>query len=88
MSISYIAYFLSWKFIGILPNRVAYSLSGWAADQITVRNGKGVKRLRFNYARVHPEFSELQLEEAVKKGMRSYLRYWTDTFRLTKWSDE
>ncbi len=88
MSISYIAYFLSWKFIGILPNRVAYSLSGWAADQITVRNGKGVKRLRFNYARVHPEFSELQLEEAVKKGMRSYLRYWTDTFRLPKWSDE
>ena len=88
MSISYIAYFLSWKFIGILPNRVAYSLSGWAADQITVRNGKGVQRLRFNYARVHPEFSELQLEEAVKKGMRSYLRYWTDTFRLPKWSDE
>jgi KDO2-lipid IV(A) lauroyltransferase len=88
MSISYIAYFLSWKFIGILPNSVAYSLSGWAADQITVRNGKGVQRLRFNYARVHPEFSELQLEEAVKKGMRSYLRYWTDTFRLPKWSDE
>ncbi|MEJ0014676.1 MAG: phosphatidylinositol mannoside acyltransferase [Actinomycetota bacterium] len=36
----------------------------------------------------HPEYSEQQLEAAVKEGMRSYLRYWCDTFRFPLWSKE
>jgi KDO2-lipid IV(A) lauroyltransferase len=33
-----------------------------------------------------PEYSAQKLEELTKQGMRSYLRYWFDTFRLSKWS--
>jgi KDO2-lipid IV(A) lauroyltransferase len=48
----------------------------------------GVQRLRTNYARVRPDLSATELEKYVKEGMRSYLRYWCDTFRLPSWSDE
>ena len=60
----------------------------WLADQITKRNPSGVQRLRSNYLRVRPDLLEPQLQEAVKAGMRSYLRYWCDTFRLPKWSHD
>jgi len=86
MSLTYIGYFLAWKLLGFLPERYAYGLMKWLADQITKRNPTGVQRLRSNYLRVRPEFDELQLEAAVREGMRSYLRYWCDTFRLPLWS--
>ena len=86
MSLTYLGYFLAWKLLGFLPERYAYGLMKWLADQITKRNPTGVQRLRSNYLRVRPEFDELQLEAAVREGMRSYLRYWCDTFRLPLWS--
>lgn len=88
MSLTYIGYFLAWKLLGFLPEPHAYGLMNWLADQITKRNPTGVQRLRSNYLRVHPEFDELQLEAAVREGMRSYLRYWCDTFRLPLWSSQ
>jgi KDO2-lipid IV(A) lauroyltransferase len=69
-----------------LPEKTAYQLANFVADYINKRNGKGVKRLRSNYRRVLPEISESELAALTKSGMRSYLRYWFDTFRLNKWS--
>lgn len=88
MSLTYIAYFLAWKFLGLLPERQAYELMDFIADQITKRNPSGVQRLRSNYLRVRPDLDEIQLQAAVREGMRSYLRYWCDTFRLPLWSSE
>ena len=82
----YLLYLFAWKFIGILPEKSAYQLANLVADYINKRNGKGVKRLRSNYRRVLPEISESELATLTKSGMRSYLRYWFDTFRLNKWS--
>jgi KDO2-lipid IV(A) lauroyltransferase len=82
----YLLYLFAWKFIGILPEKTAYQLANLVADYINKRNGKGVKRLRSNYRRVLPEISESELLTLTKSGMRSYLRYWFDTFRLNKWS--
>jgi KDO2-lipid IV(A) lauroyltransferase len=82
----YLLYLIAWKFIGILPEKAAYQLANLVADYINKRNGKGVKRLRSNYRRVLPEISESELLTLTKSGMRSYLRYWFDTFRLNKWS--
>ena len=82
----YLLYLFAWKFIGILPEKTAYELANFVADYINKRNGKGVKRLRSNYRRVLPEISESELAALTKSGMRSYLRYWFDTFRLNKWS--
>jgi KDO2-lipid IV(A) lauroyltransferase len=84
----YIAYLLAWRLIGILPERLAYGLANKIADYLYKKNGKGVKRLRSNYARVEPFMSESDLDQLTKAGMRSYLRYWIDTFRLNKWSKE
>ena len=82
----YLLYLFAWKVIGILPEKSAYQLSKVISDRIYIKNGKGTKRLRSNYRRVMPNISERQLEELTKDGMRSYLRYWFDTFRLNKWS--
>jgi KDO2-lipid IV(A) lauroyltransferase len=82
----YLLYLFAWKVIGILPEKTAYKLANFVSDRIFRRNGKGVKRLRSNYKRVMPNISERELEELTKDGMRSYFRYWFDTFRLNKWS--
>ena len=82
----YLLYLFAWKVIGVLPEKSAYKLANLISDQIYNKNGKGVKRLRSNYQRVMPNISELQLDKLTKDGMRSYLRYWFDTFRLNKWS--
>ena len=82
----YLLYLFAWKVIGVLPEKSAYKLANIISDQIYNKNGKGVKRLRSNYQRVVPNISDLQLDKLTKDGMRSYLRYWFDTFRLNKWS--
>jgi KDO2-lipid IV(A) lauroyltransferase len=82
----YLLYLFAWKVIGVLPEKSAYKLANLISDQIYNKNGKGVKRLRSNYQRVLPNISDLQLDKLTKDGMRSYLRYWFDTFRLNKWS--
>jgi KDO2-lipid IV(A) lauroyltransferase len=82
----YLFYLLAWKIIGFLPERLAYRYANWIADRFYFRNGNAVKRLRSNYQRVMPEYSPQALEDLTKAGMRSYLRYWFDTFRLNKWS--
>ncbi|MEN9294205.1 MAG: hypothetical protein RIT31_970 [Actinomycetota bacterium] len=82
----YLFYLFAWKFIGILPEKIAYALASFVADYAFKKNGKGVKRLRSNYKRVKPEISDVELNHLTKLGMRSYLRYWFDTFRLNKWS--
>lgn len=82
----YLLYLFAWKVIGILPEKSAYKLANVISDRVYSKNGKGVKRLRSNYRRVVPNISERQLDELTKDGMRSYLRYWFDTFRLNKWS--
>ena len=79
-------YLFAWKFIGILPEKIAYALASFVADFVFKKNSKGVKRLRSNYKRVKPEISDKELNHLTKLGMRSYLRYWFDTFRLNKWS--
>ena len=88
MSFTYLAYFLAWKFLGFLSEKRAYGLMDWVADQITKRNPSAVQRLRSNYLLVRPDLVEPELEATVKEGMRSYLRYWCDTFRLPLWSSE
>jgi KDO2-lipid IV(A) lauroyltransferase len=54
-----------------------------AADAATVRNGGGVRQLRKNLRRVvGPAMSELRMDALVGDALRSYSRYWLETFRL------
>ena len=87
-TVIYWSYNLAWKIIRWIPESRAYSLANRFADFLYARNGKGVNRLRSNYRRVRPELDGAQLEFLVNAGMRSYLRYWCDTFRLPDWSKD
>ena len=87
-NISYFAYLVGWKIVGILPESTAYRLFQNIADIVYRKNGKSVRRLRANLAIVKPHLSQSELEALTQAGYRSYLRYWCDTFRIHKWSPE
>jgi len=65
-----------------MPARLAYTAFDLIADVSWRTGGKGVERLRSNYATVRPELDTDELNALVRAGMRSYLRYWCDAFRL------
>ena len=75
-------YRLGWGTVRRLPERTAYTVFEQVADLTVARGGKGVQRLRSNYARVRPELGARELDSLVKEGMRSYLRYYCEAFRL------
>jgi KDO2-lipid IV(A) lauroyltransferase len=81
--IIYLGYAAAWQIIKLLPEAAAYRIGELLADYSYKQNGGGVQRLRKNYSRV---LGTPAPEELVKAGMRSYLRYWIDTFRFPTWS--
>jgi KDO2-lipid IV(A) lauroyltransferase len=81
-------YFAGWAIVRALPEPLAYGLFNLLADIFYRRNGKSVKRLRLNLSRVTSGSNAGDLENLVKAAMRSYLRYWCDTFRIQNWSQE
>lgn len=87
-TIAAFAYFAGWRIVRWLPERTAYRLAFAAADYLAKRNGKNVSRLRSNLQRTQPNMSPLDLDLLVIDAMRSYMRYWCDTFRFPDWSPE
>ncbi|MGW4565881.1 LpxL/LpxP family acyltransferase, partial [Streptomyces sp. NPDC004561] len=81
-------YGLGWSTVKKLPEPVAVRLGRGIADLAWKRRGKGVRRLEANYARVVPDATPERLAELSRAGMRSYLRYWMESFRLPAWSPE
>jgi lauroyl/myristoyl acyltransferase len=70
-------YALAWRLVRLLPERVAHAAFRLGADLAVRRDGPAVRQLRANLARVAPG------SELVRDGMRSYARYWCETFRLS-----
>ncbi|MFE4966635.1 phosphatidylinositol mannoside acyltransferase [Streptomyces sp. NPDC056660] len=81
-------YGLGWSTVKKLPEPVAVRLGRTVADLAWRQRGKGVQRLESNYARVVPDASPERLRELSRAGMRSYLRYWMESFRLPAWSED
>lgn len=73
------AYVAGWRLVRALPERLARRLFQWGADLAYRRDGKGVRRLRTNLARVVPASD---VERVTQEGVRSYARYWLEMFRL------
>jgi KDO2-lipid IV(A) lauroyltransferase len=84
--LSYLAYLLGWKMIGVLPEKLAYRIFSELAHSMYRKNGRSVQRLRTNYSVVKPALSSEELEALVLAGLESYMRYWCDTFRIHRWS--
>ncbi|MGD3108577.1 MULTISPECIES: phosphatidylinositol mannoside acyltransferase [unclassified Streptomyces] len=81
-------YGLGWSTVKKLPEGVAVRLGQQIADAVWKRRGKGVLRLEANLARVVPDASPQRLAALSRAGMRSYMRYWMESFRLPAWSKE
>lgn len=81
-------YGLGWGAVKTLPEPVAQALFRTLADQVWKRRGKSVLRLESNLARVVPDADAARLAELSKAGMRSYMRYWMESFRLPTWTPE
>lgn len=79
-------YGLGWGAVKKLPEPVARALFRTLADLVWKRRGKSVLRLESNLARVVPDADAARLAELSKAGMRSYMRYWMESFRLPTWS--
>ncbi|MCH7229860.1 phosphatidylinositol mannoside acyltransferase [Glycomyces sp. L485] len=79
------AYLSAWRGIRLTPQRPASALARRFADRAWQKNGREVRQLRRNLARVvDGEVSE----ELVREAMRSYARYWLEAFRLPSMSRE
>lgn len=83
------AYLLGWRVVRRLPEPAAERIFAWIADRIWARRGRGVVQLERNLARVlGTDASDPRVRELSRLGMRSYLRYWSESFRLPSWSPE
>ncbi|MFJ9029904.1 phosphatidylinositol mannoside acyltransferase [Streptomyces sp. NPDC102274] len=79
-------YGLGWGAVKKLPEPVATALGRTIADTAWKRRGPSVLRLESNLARVVPDAGPERLAALSKAGMRSYMRYWMESFRLPAWS--
>jgi KDO2-lipid IV(A) lauroyltransferase len=82
------AYFLGWTLIRRIPERSATTLFLWLGSRMLKKNGRSVKRLRSNLARVNPSLQPEELQELTTQGVISYMRYWRETFRSPDWSSQ
>ncbi|MGX2998296.1 phosphatidylinositol mannoside acyltransferase [Streptomyces sp. JNUCC 64] len=81
-------YGTGWATVRKLPEPAADRLGRAVADLAWKRRGAGVLRLEANLARVVPDAGPERLARLSRAGMRSYLRYWMESFRLPAWSPE
>ncbi len=77
-----LGYLAGWRLVRMAPERVSRAAFDRIADRVHARNGRSVQQLRANLARVVPEAG---LEDTVHAGVRSYFRYWCESFRLPAW---
>ncbi|MFI5612974.1 phosphatidylinositol mannoside acyltransferase [Amycolatopsis sp. NPDC051903] len=75
-------YATGWRLARRLPRPVGTAVFALGADVATRRGGGGVRQLRANLTRVVPQADEQELDELVRRAMRSYARYWYESFRL------
>jgi KDO2-lipid IV(A) lauroyltransferase len=72
-----------WAAVKAVPHPVAAGAFRAAADVAVRRDGPGVRRLRANLRRVAgPGVGAAELDALLRRGMRSYARYWREAFRL------
>jgi phosphatidylinositol dimannoside acyltransferase len=81
------AYALGWAAVRRMPEPLARALFRRIADRTWRRRGRGVRRLEQNLRRVIGDGpSEADLRALSRRCMRSYLRYWMESFRLPSMS--
>ncbi|MCU1540869.1 MAG: lipid biosynthesis acyltransferase [Arthrobacter sp.] len=73
-------YVAGWQVVRRLPERRSRALFDRIADRVFAANGKSVQRLRSNLSR-----AGVSDADDLRTAVRSYLRYWCESFRLPSW---
>lgn len=81
-------YTAGWRVVRRLPEGAARRGFDRIADELYRRSPRSVRRLRANLAHVRPELSPDDLDALTHDAVRSYLRYWRESFRLPSWPTE
>jgi KDO2-lipid IV(A) lauroyltransferase len=77
------AYALGWAVVKRAPERTAGRVFDWIADRAWRQDGKRIRQLERNLCRIKGRTEvDAEIRELSRKVMRSYLRYWLETFRL------
>ena len=84
---TYLAYAGGWRAVRMMPGPVAYAAFEQIADQQWRTRSGGVRQLEANLARVLGPVDADQLRAVSREGMRTYMRYWCDAFRLPGWDE-
>jgi lauroyl/myristoyl acyltransferase len=82
------AYSAGWAATKRLPERAAQRMFQTGADALWRQDAGGADQLSKNLARVCPDLDAHELRDLTRKGMRSYMRYWCEAFRLPTMSPE
>jgi KDO2-lipid IV(A) lauroyltransferase len=78
-----LGYATGWSVVKAMPGAMSTRAFRFVADAATIRNGPAVRQLRKNLRRVvGPGMSELRMDALVGEALRSYARYWRETFTL------
>ena len=81
-------FLVGWRVAARLPEDVVRAAMHVAADVAWLRRGAGVRRLEANLARVRPAATQRELRQLSRGGMRTYLRYFGETFMLGRMTPE
>ncbi|MEV4478154.1 phosphatidylinositol mannoside acyltransferase [Micromonospora coxensis] len=83
MNLTELGYVAGWRVVRALPRPVVAAAFRAGADRAHRAGGGGTARLRANLRRVvGPDLPEAELDDLVRRGLRSYARYWMEAFRL------
>lgn len=84
-----LGYAAAWRLVRALPLPVARAAFRVGADRAYRKGGKGTGRLADNLRRVvGPQLPKEEFDALVRRGLRSYARYWMEMFRLPSLSRE
>ena len=76
------AFAAGWAAVRALPQPVASAAFAAVGELAARRDTRGVRRLRANLTRVVPPGTDM--DALVRRALRSYARYWMETFRLSR----
>ena len=81
-----LAYAGGWTLSSAVPPGLSRAAFDRVADRTWARKGEGVQMLEANLARVlGPSADSAQVSDVSRAAMRSYMRYWSESFSLPRW---
>ncbi len=87
-ALSNVGFGAGWSVVRTMPEPAARRFFNVVADRTWRQQGQGVRQLRANLARVVADDRLPDLDSITHEGVRRYMRYWCEAFRLPSWTTE